>query len=126
MCLYGQYLVTNKKRYGFVLWIVADAIWTVANFMQYKTPGCIEQGTLWLLYTVVSIWGWFKWKKQTITNIEHPCELIDIPPHETYCTEFLDKEEMYYEIPKGGVNKPPKNIKRPKPPKLPPKKRYTK
>ena len=57
-CLYGQVLVTKRKRVGMILWIYADLVWTVYNF-KINQP---EQATLWLLYTVISIWGWVDWK----------------------------------------------------------------
>jgi hypothetical protein len=57
-CLLGQVLVTKKIRVGFMLWIIADGIWAIFNFSQYKLPGAIEQGCLWTMYFIISLWGW--------------------------------------------------------------------
>jgi hypothetical protein len=64
ICLIGQVLVTKQKRLGYMLWIIADGIWAVFNFSQYKVPGAIEQGILWSLYFIVSLWGWIIWKRK--------------------------------------------------------------
>lgn len=62
-CLVGQILVTKNRRIGYMLWIIADLIWAIFNFCQYKVPGAIEQGVLWTMYFLISLWGWLIFKK---------------------------------------------------------------
>ena len=63
VCLIGQVLVTKHKRAGYMLWIVADSAWAVFNFSQYKITGAIEQGILWSVFTIISLWGFIVYKK---------------------------------------------------------------
>ena len=63
MCLIGQVLVTKHKRAGYLLWIIADGVWAFFNFSQWKVSGAIEQGILWTLYFIISVWGYIIWKK---------------------------------------------------------------
>jgi nicotinamide riboside transporter PnuC len=63
MCLLGQVLATKHKRSGYVLWVIADLAWAVFNFSQYKIQGAIEQGILWTMYFIISLWGFMIYKK---------------------------------------------------------------
>ena len=66
VCLIGQVLVTKKKRSGYLLWIITDGYWTIFNFLHYKVLGAIEQGILWLMFLILSIWGFMTYKKDKI------------------------------------------------------------
>ena len=61
--LIGQVLITKHKRSGYLLWVVADGIWAVFNFMQYKVLGATEQGILWTMFFIISFWGFIVYKK---------------------------------------------------------------
>jgi len=63
ICLIGQVLVTRHKRLGYFLWVIADGAWAFFNFSQWKVSGAIEQGILWTLYFIISVWGYIIWKK---------------------------------------------------------------
>jgi len=65
MGLVGQVLITKNKRSGYLLWIIADISWAVFNFSQYKILGAFEQGILWSIYFIISLWGFLIWKKDT-------------------------------------------------------------
>jgi nicotinamide riboside transporter PnuC len=62
-CLIGQVLVTKHKRSGYALWTIADSAWAIFNFSQYKVIGAIEQGILWSIFTIISLWGFIVYKK---------------------------------------------------------------
>lgn len=62
-CLLGQILVTKNKRSGYLIWVIADGFLAFFNFSQYKNTGAIEQGILWSLYFVISLWGYLQFKK---------------------------------------------------------------
>ena len=63
-CLLGQVLVTKNKRSGYLIWIVADGILAVQNFLQYPNPLALPQGILWTLYFGISVWGFLVWRKR--------------------------------------------------------------
>jgi len=62
-CLIGQILVTKHNRIGYFLWIIADGTLAIFNFSQYKVIGAIEQGILWTMFFIISLWGFIIWKK---------------------------------------------------------------
>jgi len=64
VCLIGQVLVTKHKRLGYALWTIADSAWAVFNFSQYKVIGAIEQGILWSIFTIISLWGFIVWREK--------------------------------------------------------------
>ena len=64
MCLIGQILVTQHKRFGYFLWVIADGFFAIFNFMQYKILGAIEQGILWTMFFIISLWGFIIFKKE--------------------------------------------------------------
>lgn len=65
MGLIGQVLITKNKRTGYLLWVIADIAWAVFNFSQYQVLGAFEQGILWSIYFIISLWGFIIWKKDT-------------------------------------------------------------
>ena len=64
ICLVGQVFVTKNKRSGYAMWIIADGAWAVFNFSQYKVSGAIEQGILWTMFFIISLWGFIIFKKE--------------------------------------------------------------
>lgn len=60
----GQVLITKKRRIGFMLWVIVDIGWSVLWLSKLNVPGAFEQGILWVVYTAVSLWGWFVYKEQ--------------------------------------------------------------
>jgi nicotinamide riboside transporter PnuC len=64
MGLIGQVLITKNKRSGYLLWVIADIAWAIFNFSQGKTLGAFEQGILWSVYFIISLWGYLIWKKK--------------------------------------------------------------
>ena len=63
ICLIGQVLVTRHKRLGYFLWVIADGAWAVFNFSQFRVLGAIEQGILWTMFFIISLWGFIIFKK---------------------------------------------------------------
>jgi nicotinamide riboside transporter PnuC len=63
LCLIGQILVTKHKRSGYMLWIISDFAWAGFNFSQWQVIGAIEQGILWSIYLIISVWGFVIFKK---------------------------------------------------------------
>jgi hypothetical protein len=64
ICLIGQMFVTKHKRIGYGMWVIADGAWAVFNFSQYKICGAIEQGILWTMFFIISLWGFIIFKKE--------------------------------------------------------------
>jgi nicotinamide riboside transporter PnuC len=48
-----------KKRYGFVLWIIADIIWIDIDYQA----GLHEQAGLFLFFAILAMWGYIQWKE---------------------------------------------------------------
>jgi len=58
----GVILNIYKNRYGFVLWMIANAFWCVIDFKQ----GIPAQSVLFVVYFFLALWGWITWSgKQT-------------------------------------------------------------
>lgn len=56
----GVILNIQKKRSGFVYLALTDVVWVVYDF--YK--GMPEQAVLFIVFTILMIWGYIKWGKQ--------------------------------------------------------------
>lgn len=54
----GVVLNIMKSRAGFAIWMVTNLSWSAIDF--YK--GIPQQGFLFLVYFMLSVWGWFSWK----------------------------------------------------------------
>lgn len=59
LSLIGVVLNILKKRSCFLIWAISNITWTITDFKK----GIPEQGYLFAIYTLLSIWGYFKWKK---------------------------------------------------------------
>lgn len=61
MCLTGQILVAKYNRLGVILWIIADTMWAIYDFRVHQ----YEQASLWVAYTIISIWQYYSWSKNS-------------------------------------------------------------
>lgn len=50
----------KQRRICFLLWLVANVLWIIVDVEK----GLYGQAALFVLYTGISIWGWFDWKKK--------------------------------------------------------------
>lgn len=55
----GVVLNIRKDKRCFLVWIVANAGWIAVDI--YK--GILAQAALFVIYTGLSVWGWFEWSK---------------------------------------------------------------
>ena len=56
----GVVLNIKKNRLCFVVWLVANAGWIVVNLRH----GIYAQAGLFVVYSVLSAWGWVVWGRQ--------------------------------------------------------------
>lgn len=56
----GVVLNIYKNRWGFAFWMVSNAAWAGIDF--YK--GIPEQGALFVVYFITSLWGFLFWATQ--------------------------------------------------------------
>lgn len=54
----GAILNIFKKRQCFLFWIVSNGFWAQHNFRI----GEYEQVVVFVVFIIVSIWGWFNWR----------------------------------------------------------------
>jgi nicotinamide riboside transporter PnuC len=60
LSILGVVLNINKRRVCFVVWGITNFSWAWIDFKS-DLP---EQAALFLVYFVLAVWGWFKWRKQ--------------------------------------------------------------
>jgi len=60
LSLIGVVLNTHQDRRCFYIWIVTNSSWAVVDF--YK--GIYAQGTMFVLYLVLSVWGLYQWRRK--------------------------------------------------------------
>jgi nicotinamide riboside transporter PnuC len=58
LSLIGVVLNIKKQRLCFAIWTFTNAAWAVVDFFA----GLPAQGTLFSIYCVLAIWGFFSWK----------------------------------------------------------------
>jgi nicotinamide mononucleotide transporter len=58
IAIIGTYLNARQVRYGFVLWMVTNFIFTGYNVLS----GCWPQAFLFATYFGLAIYGWRSWK----------------------------------------------------------------
>ena len=61
--LIGSYLNIKKIHWCFVLWFLANIFWVVSDIMA----SLYAQAALNFVFAVVSVWGFFHWKKTKST-----------------------------------------------------------
>lgn len=66
LSLIGVVLNTHQDRRCFYIWIVTNSSWAAVDF--YK--GIYAQGTMFVLYLLLSIWGLYKWQHKAIHKSE--------------------------------------------------------
>ena len=59
--LSGNVLINYKKRLGFLVWIVSNAIWIVVNLISIQINW--SQIIMFVVYIGLSIHGFLNWKK---------------------------------------------------------------
>jgi nicotinamide riboside transporter PnuC len=57
VALIGTVLNIKKNKYGFLLWIITNLIFAVANYFM----GLPQQSLLFAVYFLLALWGWFSW-----------------------------------------------------------------
>jgi len=57
LSLVGLALITYQCRAGWLVWIVADALWTWL-LLKRKVYGA---AVLFAVYTALAVWGWWMW-----------------------------------------------------------------
>ncbi len=55
----GAILNAKKNRWGFILWIIGNVGWIIADIIY----GMYEQIVVWLFLTATSIYGFREWSK---------------------------------------------------------------
>ena len=65
MSVIGVVLNIKKKRACFYIWAITNASWAVIDFWQ----GLPAQGTLFVIYFVLALWGIREWRKD---NVQRP------------------------------------------------------
>ena len=59
LSIIGSILNVFKIRWGFVFWIVANFGWILVNY----NIGLYEQIPIWIVFNVVSLYGFYTWSK---------------------------------------------------------------
>ena len=60
LSVFGAYLNAKKLRAGFLVWILANALWIVIDILR----GIPEQAVLFVIYLIISLYGWITWGKK--------------------------------------------------------------
>lgn len=60
LSIVGVILNTRQDRRCFYIWIVTNSCWSALDFAK----GLPAQGTMFLLYLGLSIWGLFQWRNK--------------------------------------------------------------
>lgn len=60
LSILGNFLIIKKKKIGFISWIISNILWIIVNLISIPN---IPQIIMFLVYTVISIYGWIKWKQ---------------------------------------------------------------
>ena len=59
--LIGTVANIYKKAWGFAVWLVTSATWTVVDYRMGNYP----QAALFFVYMLLSVWGLWKWRTET-------------------------------------------------------------
>ena len=60
LSLVGVVLNIHKRRAGFAVWMGTNAAWAVIDWQS----GLYAQSALFVVYFVLAVWGWVRWRKQ--------------------------------------------------------------
>jgi nicotinamide riboside transporter PnuC len=55
----GNILIMEKKRVGWLAWIVGNILWIVINFIDVLN---IPMVIMYVVYLIINIGGYIKWK----------------------------------------------------------------
>lgn len=58
LSLYGNVLNVKKKRSGFVVWVIANALWLIYDIWT----GLYSRAALDIVQTAFCVWGIVEWK----------------------------------------------------------------
>jgi membrane protein implicated in regulation of membrane protease activity len=59
LCLLGNLFVVRKKN-GFLIWFIGTGIMLVLAILRKDW----SQTTLFTIYEIINLWGYFSWRKQ--------------------------------------------------------------
>ena len=60
----GTILNIYKNRWGWVLWMIANAAWVVIDLKK----GIPAQAVCFAFFFITAVWGWFQWSKEAKAN----------------------------------------------------------
>lgn len=60
----GIYLNIKKIKWSFIIWTIGNLIWIYINFIS----GLPVQSLLFIGYSVVNLYGFYKWRKNENIN----------------------------------------------------------
>lgn len=58
--IFGNISVNNKKKIGFVLWIISNVFWILVNIIDHWNTA---QVAMYVCYTVINIVGLIRWSE---------------------------------------------------------------
>lgn len=73
IALIGTFLNANRNKYGFVIWLITNIYWTIADF----NAGLYAQSALFLAYTLLAVKGLITWTKKEKQETREKYEDID-------------------------------------------------
>lgn len=59
--LIGQWLINNKKRSAFVVWIASNVLWIIVNIISTFNMANV---VMYIVYTIMNIHGFISWKNK--------------------------------------------------------------
>jgi hypothetical protein len=106
--LIGTAANANGKRWGFIIWLFANAFWRPHNWL----PGQYPQALQYLAYFFLALWGWIQWSEKKKASKSEPAETqtneaAELPwgikvYAETYGGDYLSKSvDVMIEYPDG-------------------------
>ena len=66
VAIVGTYLNAKQVRFGFIIWMVTNAVFVINNIYI----GSYQQAALFGVYLFLAVLGWFSWGKQKQENRE--------------------------------------------------------
>jgi nicotinamide riboside transporter PnuC len=61
--LLGQWLINNKKKSAFPIWITSNVLWILVNIIGTFN---LANVVMYIIYTMMNIHGLYKWNKSSI------------------------------------------------------------
>lgn len=65
LSLLGNILINNKKKIGFIIWILSNIIWIIVNLISIPN---YPQIIMYLCYAFINIDGIIRWSKDEKRN----------------------------------------------------------